>query len=257
MRRLVLASALAALAVAVTAEDKVGKTAAGPLVTKSAGELRKLAGYHFKYSGSIGEQSLQTTGISWQGGLIKQTSSTGSEVWRKGTTAFAKDKNGKYIGAAAVGQGEQAIAQSPSPGAILDEMLSVIGAAKYNQDEEVDGKECKVIEAEAPKQKLKEYMEAAAKYWKPEYAGFIKNLPLNDKESYMIYRAFISKEDLVIRKLVRETKIVIAESATKGRPELAAANGKMDQVITVDLEKHGQELDEEIPAEIKKLLSVK
>lgn len=257
MRSLFVASAVAALALAVAADDKVGKTTAPALMTKSTQDLRKLPGYHFKYSGSIGEQSLETTGVVWATGLMRQTSAAGAEIWRKDKAAFAKDKSGKYVGAASLGQAEQAIVQSPTPDALLNEALGIAKLAKYVQDEEVDGKECKVVECEAPQAKLKEYMEAAAKYWRPEYAGFVKNLPLDDKESYMIYRLFISKDDLVIRRIVRDTKVVVAESATKGRPELAAANGRMDQVLTVDLTKHGEGLDEEIPAEIKKLLQVK
>jgi hypothetical protein len=257
MRSLFAASALAALALTVAADDKVGKTTAPALLSKSATDLRKLPGYHFSYTGSIGEQSLETSGITWVSGLVKQTTKTGTDIWRKEKAAFAKDKAGKYVGAASLGQTEQAVVQSPTPDQLLNEALGVAKAAKYNQDEEVDGKECKVIECEAPQQKLKEYMEAAAKYWRPEYAGFIKNLPLDEKESYMIYRVFISKEDLVIRRVVRDTKVVIAESAMKGRPELAAANGRMDQILTVELKKHGEELDEEIPVEIKKMLQIK
>ncbi|MEK7469853.1 MAG: hypothetical protein AAB074_21000 [Planctomycetota bacterium] len=257
MRSFLAASALAVLALAVTADDKVGKTTAPALFTKSAAELRKLPGYHFSYTGSIGEQSLDTTGITWLSGLVKQTTKQGTDIWRREKTAFAKDKSGKYVGAASLGRDEQAVVGSPTPDALLLEALSVAKAAKYNQDEEVGGKECKVIECEAPQAKLKEYMEAAAKYYRPEYAGFIKNLPLNEKESYMIYRIFISKEDLVIRRIVRDTKVVIAESAMKGRPELAAASGGMDQILTVELTKHGEGLDEEVPAEVKALLKVK
>ncbi|KAF0243640.1 MAG: hypothetical protein FD180_3211 [Planctomycetota bacterium] len=257
MRLMFAASALAVLALAVVADDKVGKTTAPALFTKSATELRKIPGYHFTYSGSVGEQSLDTTGITWVSGLVKQTTKQGTDIWRREKTAFAKDKTGKYVGAASLGQAEQAVVGSPTPDALLVEALGVAKNAKYNQDEELDGKDCKVIECEAPQAKLKEYMEAAAKYYRPEYAGFIKNLPLEEKESYMIYRIFISKEDLVIRRIVRDTKIVIAESAMKGRPELAAAGGRMDQVLTVELKKHGEGLDEEVPAEIKKLLQVK
>lgn len=257
MRFVLATSALAALALAVAAEDKVGKTTAPVLMTRSAQDLRKLPGYHFKYSGSIGEQSLETTGVVWSSGLIRQTTAQGTEIWRREKAAFAKDKAGKYVGASSLGQTEQAIVQSPTPEVLLNEALGVAKVAKFVQDEEVDGKECKVVECEAPQQKLKEYMEAAAKYWRPEYAGFVKSLPLDDKQSYMIYRVFISKEDLVIRRIVRDTKVVVAESATKGRPELAAANGQLDQVLTVDLTKHGEQLDEEVPAEIKKLLQVK
>ena len=110
---------------------------------------------------------------------------------------------------------------SPSPEALLNEALGSAKAAKYVQDESVGDFECKVVECEASQQKLKEYMEAAAKAWRPEYAAFAKSIQLNEKESYMIYRVFISKEDLVIRRVVRDTKIVIAESQLKGRPELA------------------------------------
>lgn len=257
MRHIATAGLVVCLAVLALADDKVGKTAAPQLITKSAQELRKMPGYHFKYSGSVGEQSLETKGIVWSNGLIKQTTDQGVEIWRREKAAFAKDKNGKYVGAASLGQQEQAIVASPSPEALLNEALGNAKAAKYVQDEAVGDFECKVVECEASQQKLKEYMEAAAKAWRPEYAAFAKSIQLNEKESYMIYRVFISKEDLVIRRVVRDTKIVIAESQLKGRPELAAAAGGMDQVLTVELSKHGQELDEEIPAEIKKLLQVK
>ncbi|MCE9581278.1 MAG: hypothetical protein K8T20_02050 [Planctomycetes bacterium] len=257
MRLLLAASLLAALAAAVFADDKVGKTTAPALLTKSAQDLRKIAGYHFKYSGSIGEQSLETSGITWLSGLVKQSTGQGTDIWRKDKAAFAKDKSGKYVGASSLGQQEQAIVQSPTPDALLGEMLGVGGLAKYIQDENVDDKECKVIECQAPEAKLREYVESAAKYWRPEYAAFAKSMQLDKKESYMIYRVFITKDDLVIRRIVRETKVVIAESVTKGRPELAAVNGKMDQVLTVDLNKHGEGLDEEIPAEIKKAFQLK
>jgi len=114
-----------------------------------------------------------------------------------------------------------------------------------------------VIEAHAPEAKLREYMETMAKYGGPEMAAMAKRIQINDKESYMIYRVFVSKDDLVIRKIVRETKVVLADSVLRSMPEAAAVNGQLDQVLTVDLMKHGEELDEEIPAEIKKLLQVK
>jgi hypothetical protein len=257
MRSLLAASVLVALAAAVFADDKVGKTPAPALLTKSAADLRKLPGYHFKYSGSIGEQSLETSGITWNSGLVKQSLASGTDIWRKDKAAFAKDKGGKYVGASSLGQQEQAVVNSPTPDALLGEALSVAGAGKYNQDETVNDKECKVVECQAPEANLRAYVESAAKYWKPEYAAFAKSMQLDKKESYMIYRVFISKEDLVIQSVVRDTKVVIAESVTKWRPELAAVNGKLDQVLTVDLSKHGEGLDEEIPAEIKKALQVK
>lgn len=257
MRSLFAASVLAVLAAAAFADDKVGKTPAPTILAKSAQDLRKIAGYHFKYSGSIGEQSLETTGIAWLSGLVKQTSGQGTDIWRKDKAAFAKDKSGKYVGAASIGQQEQAIVNSPTPDALLGEALGVANVARFIQDENAEDKECKVIECQAPEAKLKEYVESAAKYWKPEYAGFAKTMQLDKKESYMIYRVFISKDDLVIRRIVRETKVVIAESVTKGRPELAAVNGKLDQVISIELSKHGEGLDEEIPAEIKKVMQLK
>ena len=257
MRTLIASAAAIALATLVFADDKIGKTPAPTILAKSTQDLRKLPGYHFKYSGSVGEYSLETTGTVWNNGLVKQVPTTGSEIWRKDKAAFAKDKNGRYVGAASQGQQEQAIANSPTPDALLNEALAVGKLAKFAQDEEVDGKECKVIEAHAPEAKLREYMETMAKYWRPEMAAMAKRIQINDKESYMIYRVFVSKDDLVIRKIVRETKVVLADSVLRSMPEAAAVNGQLDQVLTVDLMKHGEELDEEIPAEIKKLLQVK
>ena len=162
MRSLLAASVLVALAAAVFADDKVGKTPAPAILTKSVQDLRKIAGYHFKYNGSIGEQSLETTGISWLSGLIKQTTANATDIWRKDKAAFAKDKGGKYVGASSLGQQEQAIVNSPTPDALLGEMLGLANVAKFIQDESVDDKECKVIECQAPEQKLKDYVESVA-----------------------------------------------------------------------------------------------
>jgi hypothetical protein len=246
-----------ALAAVLLADDKVGKTTAPQLLAKVVPELRKSPGYHFKYSGSLGEASLESTGVSWQSGLVKQVSGDGLEIWRRDKAAFAKDKNGKYVGAASQGEQAQAITGSPSPDALLVEMLGVAKVARYVQDEEVGGMDCKVIECQAPEAKLREYMEQAAKYWRPEYAKYAKNLQLDKDESYMIYRLFVSKEDLVVRRIVRDTKITIAESVVKSMPQLEAAAGGLSQVLTVELSKHGEVADEVIPDEVKKLLQVK
>ncbi|NUN51038.1 MAG: hypothetical protein HUU15_19705 [Candidatus Brocadiae bacterium] len=246
-----------ALSAVLLADDKVGKTPAPQLLTRCTQDLRKQPGYHFKYSGSVGEQSLETAGVAWQSGLVKQTAGDGLEIWRREKAAFAKDKSGRYVGAASQGEQAQAIVNSPTPDGLLGEALSVAKVARYVQDEQADGVDCKVIECQAPEAKLRDYMEQAAKYWRPEYAKYAKNLQLDKDESYMIYRVFVGKEDLVIRRIVRDTKIKVADSVLKSMPQLEMAAGGMSQVLTVELSRHGEVAEEVIPDEIKKLLQVK
>lgn len=257
MRRLMPAVAVAALAAAALADDKVGKTPAPNLLAKSVPEIRKLEGYHFKYSGSVGEYSLDAEGTAWKSGLNKLTTKNGVLMYRRGTAAFAQDKDGKWVGAASLGQEAQAVAQTPLPDTLLAEALENVKKAKYLQDEEVDGKECKVIECEAPTSKLKEYIKNAVKYFRPEAAAMAERAPIDEKESFLVYRVFVSKEDLVVRRVVREANVVLPESVVKQYPGAEALGGRLDNVLTVDFLKHGQELDEEVPAEIKKLLQIK
>jgi hypothetical protein len=256
MRRLAPVVCAAALAAAVAADDKVGKTAAPALLARIVPEIRKIDGYAFDYAGSVGQYNLDSSGFSYKNGVVKQTTGAGALVYRKGTAAFAKDKDGKWAGASSQGPELQALVASPTPDGLLGEALDLSKRAKYGQDEDVGGVTCKMIECDAPAAKIKAYMENMAKYFRPEAAGMVKMLQIDEKESYMIYRIYVSKDDLVIRRVVRDTKIEFPESVMKQYPMLEAAKGQTDQVLTVDLKKHGEPL-EEIPADVKKLLQVK
>ncbi|MEK7867375.1 MAG: DUF6612 family protein [Planctomycetota bacterium] len=244
---------VAAAALAFAADD-ISKMAAKDAMKKAATTMEALPGYHVTMNVEIAAVAggLKAEGIYVKPDTYYLKSDAGFEMYLKGKKAVANNPaNGQWQEAKdldpAVGAA-LAVAQNINPASIIA-MMSKSGASKFREDEKLGEIDCKVVEVPGSPDDVKKLLEDQLKDI-PMLKGANPGQFLDTKKSSSTWIAWIGKEDLLIHKLEGNV-----HAEMKANPNLPIPS--MDQKMTIEISKHGQELELNAPDEVKKKLGLK
>ncbi|GEM_PF-4690706 len=247
-------SGLVAAAALAFAGDDISKMSAKDVMKKATTTMDALPGYHVAMNVEITGVGggMKADGIFVKPDTYFLKTDAGFEMYLKGKKALAiNPADGKWqepkdldpAVAAAV-----AVAQNINPASILA-MMAKSGASKYREDEKLGEIDCKVVEVPGSPDDVKELLENQLKDI-PMLKGANPGQFLDTKKSTSIWIAWIGKEDLLVHKLEGNV-----HAEMKKNPNLPIPS--MDQKMTIEFSKHGQELELNAPDEVKQKLGLK
>jgi hypothetical protein len=238
-------------------EDKIGKEKAPAIVKKSSGEMGKKKGFHFTSAGTISGPRSQST--SFEGVQKKDFAAArgSAEVYAKGA-AYLVHSDGKFISPDKLSGAEALPAASfRNPSLFLHEISYLSATASWGNDAEVDGYACKtadlVADEKVLKQQIKEFAELLGSQFRQ--LGDVSSL-IDPKKTTSHYKVYIGISDLLIYKIEWILKPVV--KANSGIPTTSVPNlDNLEATTGVTLSKFDEDLEIEIPKEIKARFSVK
>ena len=244
---------VAAAALAFAADD-ISKMAAKDVMKKGAANMDALPGYHVSMNVEISGVGggMKAEGIYVKPDTYFLKTDAGFEMYLKGKKALANNPaNGQWqeakdldpAVAAAV-----AVAQNINPASILA-MMSKSGASKFREDEKLGEIDCKVVEVPGSPDDVKKLLEDQLKDI-PMLKGANAGQFLDTKKSTSMWIAWIGKEDLLVHKMEGNVHAEMKKNQALPIPS-------MDQKMTIEFSKHGQELELNAPDEVKQKLGLK
>lgn len=242
---------------ALQAADKVGKDKAPVVALKALAEVQKRKGAAVSETCELG--ALQQTTATYQGILrrdfvaVKGT----TEIYARGKMVIVR--TGDRYDQAANLRGEEAlpVASFRNPAVMFADASRAAASATYQDDETLEGKDCKVVSLTGDARLVKEHLQEVAEVVQRQLTGaaaaiYSGNLTsyLDEKLSSSKFTLWVGKSDLLIHKMAW-----VLESETKPTPFVQPF--KITRKIEARLTQWDEDVAFDIPGPIKAKFGIK
>jgi hypothetical protein len=260
--------ALASLMRGLAQEDRTAKLKPPEIVAKAISETLNQDGFTFSTGFSARGQSISYTGTANKPdvALLKCTEPAFKVCMRKEASAIVTE-DGKVKGIAELGEKEHLLLLiTRNPYTVLWMLREVTANCTASADQKVGEKVYKVIEwncgESKARQQFREFVLRIHLPTDPKDVNF-ENF-IDFKKTVSKFTVFVSKDDLLIRRVVWEFTPVLAEGRTTsgrggrwGGGAVPVEVGQLSAGLTLDIEKYNDGTKLDFPKEIKRRLGMK
>lgn len=250
---------LLALAAAFQAdEDKIGKLKAPQVLVKVQAAWAKKKGCHFKegiVSTLLAREPGQEATAQFDGILVKDFAAFrgSAEAWARGKEKLIKAKDGNFVEPR---KADVATNRTGSilrnPWLIVNELTRFAGLAAFGGEEKVGETECTIVETAADEKSVMEQIKEVTGDLKSLEQFYIRDMSTvaDRKKSTSLYKAWISRADLLVAKL--EWTLTIAMNKKSIPFDEDKIPDQIEIRYTMHFTKYDSELEMELPPAVKR-----
>lgn len=262
-KRAILTAAVALAGAVALADDKIGTSKAPEILRKVQTELSRKQGYRFTEKVGAPQARGQVPEQNFEGVVKKDFAAVkGSiEAWCKGSVTLVRNGQGRIVEPRQLEMQQSAVAAALKNPAVVTATVIRFGAgSRFTGEEKLGEAECKIAETAAdPKtteEQIREYMrniKLPAEVGTMDLTGFV-----DKKKCASTYKAWVGKEDLLFHRIEWTLTIVIdRKKIPPGFADQLPIPENLDVKTVIDVKDYDQELDVEIPKEIRARFGMK